>query len=92
MSVNLGTEAVQAIYELRSEPQFARFVDAFGDYAQTQMMRSMGAENRVDATAYARAIYEIWVAIASAHTGKHQTQVKPPSMTRGKVVETTLAQ
>lgn len=92
MSVNLGSDAIGAIHELRGNHHFETLISAFGVFAQQLSFRSLGSEKREDATAYARGIYEVWVAMHAAHTGLHQTQVKPPSLAKGKVVETSNAQ
>jgi hypothetical protein len=84
MSINLGNDAMLAIHELRNNPHFETLVSAFGAYAQSQMLRALGHENRLDATGYARGVYEVWVAMHATYTGQHQAQVKPPPLNRSK--------
>lgn len=79
MSINIGTEAVNAVVELRNSNDFGRLVSALGTVTQTRMLGSMSApiEHRVDATAYARGMYDLWEALHAAYTGVQLSQVRP---------------
>jgi hypothetical protein len=87
VSVNVGTEAVTAIQELRGNPHFARLVAALEVFTVTRMLAAQetAPELRVDATAYARGFYHLWQAMQSAYAGQHMSQVKPTSTRGGKV-------
>lgn len=87
MSVNVGTEAVVAIQELRGNPHFARLLAALETFTVTRMLAAQDTapDMRVDATAYARGFYHLWQAMASAYSGQHMSQVKPTSTRGGKV-------
>lgn len=85
MSLNMGTEAVTAVHELRSNRDFDRFVTALGVLTQTKLLGAVASQVdvRTDATAYARGMYDLWEAIHSAYTGTAISQVKPPPL-RGR--------
>jgi hypothetical protein len=84
MSVNIGSEAVNAIQELRGNAHFERLVAALGVFAQTRMLAAMETDPtmRTDATAHARGMYHLWQALHSAHAGLHMSQVKPPPLAK----------
>ncbi len=78
MSVNLGSEAVTAIKELRGNPHFERFLDAYEVFAQNMMISSLDADvtTRVDKSAYARGFLHTWQAMHSAFRETHVSQSK----------------
>lgn len=86
MSVNLGTQAVTATQELRNNKDFERLLEALGDLAQKRMIGAMNSppEMRLDATAYARGMFDVWEGLQSAYTGVPISQVKPPAPRNSK--------
>lgn len=82
MSINIGTEAVNAVIEMRNNPQFDRLVTALGVVTQTRMLGAMGSpvETRTDATAYARGMYDLWEALHAAYNNVAISLVKPPAL------------
>jgi hypothetical protein len=87
LSINIGTEAVTAVQELRNNRDFERLVSALGVLTQTRVLSSAMSQvdNRVDATAYARGMYDLWEALHAAYTGLQLSQVKPAAMTADTV-------
>jgi hypothetical protein len=79
MAVNLGNDALASVSELRSNPEFRRFVDALGDFVSIRTVAALNSPHadRVDTTAYVRGLYDIWLAIHSHMYGTHVAQVKP---------------
>jgi hypothetical protein len=75
----MGTEAVNAAIELRNNREFERFINALGVLTQTRVLSAINTqiENRVDATAYARGMYDLWEAMHGAYYGLQLSQVKP---------------
>ncbi len=86
MSINIQTAAVNAVVELRGSRDFERLVEALGTLAQARVIGAVNApiELRVDATAYARGMYDLWEALESARQGVQISQVKPQPLSRGK--------
>lgn len=83
--MNIGERACKAITALRGNPDFAEFVDALGDEAQKFVFRANSStlELRIDATAYARGVFDIWTAIAAQHQNQKPQQVKLPPKKAG---------
>lgn len=81
MSLNLGS-GVQAASELRNNEHWQEFVRSVKAVAEQNMNTAIGVsvEQRADATAYARALRDFYIAIESATAGKHQNQVVKPGM------------
>lgn len=79
MAINLGNDALQCVTELRSNPEFRRFVDALGDFASIRTVAALAAPipDRVDTTAYVRGIYDVWLALHAHMYGQHVASVKP---------------
>lgn len=86
MSINMGTAAVNATQELRNNAEFEKLLTALGLLAQARMIGAVGSpvEMRMDATAYARGMYDLWEALQSAYTGVPISQVKPPAPRNSK--------
>lgn len=82
MSINIGTEAVNAVIELRGNRDFERLIVALSVLTQNRMLGAISAQVdvRTDATAYARGMYDLWEAIEAARLGLQISQVKPPPM------------
>jgi hypothetical protein len=82
VSVNLGTAVVTAAQELRNNKDFERLLEALAEQAQKRMIGAMASvvEQRMDATAYARGMYDTWEALYSAYHGVPISQVKPPAL------------
>jgi len=89
MSINIGTDAVKAVIEMRDSSDFGRLVAALGTVTQTRVLGAMSApiEHRVDATAYARGMYDLWEALHAAFTGVQLSQVRPEPLGRQRVKE-----
>lgn len=79
MAINLGNDALVCVTELRSNPDFRRFVDALGDFVSVRTVAALSAPHpdRVDTTAYVRGIYDVWLAMHSHMYGVHVATVKP---------------
>jgi hypothetical protein len=84
VSINIGTEAVNAVIELRANRDFERLLTALSVLTQTRMLGAMNSpvDHRTDATAYARGMYDLWEAMEAARLGVQISQVKPPPLTR----------
>lgn len=81
MGINLGSRAHDHIRELRGNPDFRGFVDAFGEKAQDIIRSSLDApiDQRVDQTSYAKALIDIWSAMTAEIQGIGQGRVRPPA-------------
>lgn len=88
MSVNIGTNAVLAAQNLRGNPDFERLVDELGQVAQMFMVNAQKSEVavRVDQTAYARGMYDLWASLFAALKELKPNQVKPPPPPRANRV------
>ena len=80
MSINLGHEGLQAARALRMDPQFAVLRAAIGEFAWKKIEAALDAppELRVEATAYARALRDLYVAIEAGATDQMQRNIKLP--------------
>jgi hypothetical protein len=87
VSVNLGSEAIGAVKELRGNPYFEIFLDAYGVFAQNMVLASVEADllSRTDKTAYARGFLHTWQAMTSAYRDQHLSQVKLPAPAKTRV-------
>jgi hypothetical protein len=76
--INLGTPACEAIRELRGNPDFQKFVQAMGERVWDYTRNSLESppEHRIDQTAYAKAMLDVWVAISAEMTGNGQQRTK----------------
>ncbi|HEY1491979.1 MAG TPA: hypothetical protein VGF35_05090 [Steroidobacteraceae bacterium] len=79
MSVNIGTDGVQAVQELRGNREFERLLDALEIVAGKFHLSAIDSppEFRVDQTAYARGMIELWQALRAAWDGTKPNTVKP---------------
>jgi hypothetical protein len=86
MAINIGSQAVNAIQELRGNRDFERMIDGLGDVVQTKMQRSMDvpSDQRIDQTAHARGMWDVWEALHAAYHNLIPAQVKPPPRTMGR--------
>jgi hypothetical protein len=86
VSINIGTEAVSAVVELRGSRDFERLTTALGVLTQTRMLGALNSpvDHRMDATAYARGMYDLWEALEAARLGVQISQVKPQPLGRGR--------
>jgi hypothetical protein len=82
MSINIGTKAHTAASRLAGNEDFVDLVAGLGEVAQTFMLGALKStsELRVDSTAYARGMLDIWEALESARTGTNQRMIKPPKL------------
>jgi hypothetical protein len=89
MSINLGTEAIQALERLRSNKDFQELRLALLDQTHARMHTAIECDQnqRIEQTAYARAMRDIAVAFEGASTGTKPTQVdKVATVNRGRPV------
>lgn len=80
MSLNLGNAVTDAAFKLKDNPDWQALVAGMGEAASAFSRSSLSSpqDARHDATAYARALGDVFIAFAAA-TGKvHQNQVKLP--------------
>jgi hypothetical protein len=82
VSLNLGTDGVNACVNLANNGDFVVFRDAILDRARDQMNAALDIEpsKRDDAIGYARALRDLWLAIEAAVTGQRVNQVKKPGL------------
>jgi hypothetical protein len=78
--LNLGNDGLATLRELRGNPHFARFQQLFADYvyARIQDAITTPVDQRIEATAYARALRDVWIAFESGVQDKPQRQVALP--------------
>ncbi len=69
MSINLGTQALDAIRAMRGTTHWETFCAALEELARGKLHAALESpvENRVDATGYARGIHDIHHAVAAAN-------------------------
>lgn len=80
MSLNLGTEGCQAARELRTVASWADLRTALHKLVVARMNTALDAppELRVDQSAYARALRDVWMAFEAATNGEPiQRTAKP---------------
>ncbi len=78
MSLNIGTEAHEAVKRLAHNPDFKAVRDGLYEVMRArfnQALDGMGA----DAIGYARALRDIYLAFEAAATGKQINQVPKPT-------------
>lgn len=82
MSLNLGTPTVQAAAALRPDPHFEQVRAGLAEVVQARVNAALDApvEQRVEATAYARAIRDVWVALEAATLGVRPAAVATPRL------------
>lgn len=93
MSINLGHEGLQAARALRMDPQFAVLRAAIGEFAWKKIEAALDAppELRVETTAYARALRDLYVAIEAGATDQMQRNIKVPRPGKGAVAAAAAA-
>jgi hypothetical protein len=79
MSVNIGTAGVEAAQELRGNRDFERLLEALEVVVEKFHLSAIDSppEFRVDQTAYARGMIDLWQALRAAHDGTKPNLVKP---------------
>ena len=79
MAINLGTQAIEAVRELREHPAMRRFVDGFEQATMRHVMGALSAtsiEQRALQGAHAQGIFEVWESIKAAFEDIKPSQVK----------------
>lgn len=78
--LNLGTEAIACLREMQQSLFFQRFREHFATFAARKLYEAVSSpvDQRVEATAYARALRDIWIAFESAALDKPQRMVELP--------------
>lgn len=87
MSINIGSEMMGAIVELRGNRDFEVLLDALANFVQKVEDNALAApvEQRVDHTAYARGMLDIWEGFRAAYLGVNPTKVKPNQKPRTRL-------
>ena len=87
MSINIGAEMMAAVVELRGNRDFERMLDALADYAQREVYAAIAGpvDKRVDQTAHARALHDIWEGLTAAYAGLNPAQIKPKPQPRTRM-------
>jgi hypothetical protein len=82
MGINIGKRAYDCLGELRGNAAFEQLLTELSALAQKFMLDSFEGpvDQRVEQTAYARALYHLWVAYEAAYYGRTFAQVKPPAL------------
>jgi hypothetical protein len=77
--INIGTDSVEAIKELRGNRDFAKLLDALETVINAKVYEAGRApvEQRIDQTAYAAGMFDLWRSLHATHAGLHPSQVKP---------------
>lgn len=86
MSINLQRAHIAA-GKLREHPDFVEFCDGLGEVAANHIHSALQSvpELRVDSTAHARGIMDVWRAVEAARTALNPRQIKPPPMLKSPV-------
>lgn len=82
MSIALNAKATEALKRLRTSDDFRDLFDNLGEIVRDKMNSALGApvEHRVDQTAYARGLRDLWIAIEAATTNQQQRLVLKPGV------------
>jgi hypothetical protein len=82
MSINIGTPAVEACRRLAGSEDFAAVREGLYEELRRRMNTALecAPELRIDATSYARALRDVYVAFDSATTGKPYNTVAKPTL------------
>jgi hypothetical protein len=87
LSLNLGTDALDALASLRGNAEFREFHNKLGEivnqFSNAALEPGDGAA-RDDKCGYARALRDIWIAIESAVTNEKYNAVKKPGPVQTK--------
>lgn len=86
MSINIGQAATDAVLALRGNEHFMTVLTNLHRVASAKLNEALFStpDQRVDATAYARGISDVWIALEVAYTGQHVSQVQRPRLSRPK--------
>lgn len=78
MSINI-LRAHVAAQKLRGNPDFTEFCDGLGEVANSILHSALQSEPgmRVDSTAHARGVVDVWKAVEAARLDVNPRQVKP---------------
>jgi hypothetical protein len=78
--MNLGNPVTEPARRLKDNKDWEELRAGLSDYASSAMNSALSAppEMRVDATAYARAVRDVWVSLEAATAGVNPNQVKKP--------------
>lgn len=81
MSINL-LRAHAAAGKLRGNPDFTEFCEGLGEVAVNLLHSALQStpELRVDSTAHARGVMDVWRSVEAARLELNPRQVKPPPM------------
>lgn len=79
MSINI-LRAHVAAQKLRAHPDFIELVDGLGEVASNLVHACLqtGPELRVDASAHARGVMDVWRALEAARADLNPRQIKAP--------------
>jgi hypothetical protein len=77
MSLNLGTPAIQAIATIRHTEPWREFMTGFQEVVRQKLHQAIEspAEERIEATAYVRALHDIYIAFEGATKNVNPRQV-----------------
>lgn len=86
MSLNLGNATMAACAALRTDASFAALRAGLADVAHQKIHAALDVppEQRVEATSYARALRDVWLAIEAATLTVPQRQVALPKTRPGQ--------
>lgn len=87
MSLNLGNEVMSAAQALRGDTNFAALRAAMVSVVHDKINGALESapEHRVEATAYARALRDMWLALEAATQSVRVSTVKLPKPSVGQV-------
>lgn len=85
MAINIGNDAVKSIVELRGNRSFDDLISALGVVIQTRVFAAARSpvELRVQQTAHADGMYELWESLHAAYADLHPARVPAPVPRRG---------
>lgn len=80
MSLNLGNDVSEAALALRADPHFAALRAGMAKVVNDKISQALDSpvEQRVEATAYARALRDVWVALEAGAQNVRANTVKLP--------------
>lgn len=86
MSLSIGQAATDAARVLSTDAGFTHILDWLHESASAKAVSALGApvEHRIDATSYARALSDVYLALASAAAGVRQDRTSRPRLPRVK--------
>jgi hypothetical protein len=85
--INLGNAVHMAVRDLRDSPDFRRLVEALGERTWEHIRNSLESspDQRVNQTAYAKCMLDMWVAISAELDGTTQLQNRRTPTTTEKM-------